>query len=91
MMVTIEDTGTGISKENMAKLFTHGFTTRKHGHGFGLHSSESAAREMGGTLTAHSDGPGLGASFTLRLPAAKVASSKRAPEAGTASTLVLSA
>jgi two-component system NtrC family sensor kinase len=52
----------------MARLFTHGFTTRKNGHGFGLHSCALAAKEMGGTITAHSDGPGKGATFTLELP-----------------------
>ncbi|HXE47679.1 MAG TPA: ATP-binding protein, partial [Ramlibacter sp.] len=44
------------------------FTTRKSGHGFGLHSCALAAKQMGGTLSAHSDGPGRGATFTLELP-----------------------
>ena len=44
------------------------FTTRKEGHGFGLHSGALAAKEMGGSLTVHSDGPGQGAAFTLELP-----------------------
>jgi hypothetical protein len=46
----------------------HGFTTRKNGHGFGLHSAALAAQEMSGTLTPHSDGVGRGATFTLELP-----------------------
>jgi signal transduction histidine kinase len=50
------------------RIFNHGFTTRQKGHGFGLHSGALAAREMGGTLTARSDGPGAGAMFTLELP-----------------------
>ena len=49
-------------------MFSHGFTTKRHGHGFGLHSSANAAKELGGTLTAHSDGPGRGALFTVELP-----------------------
>jgi signal transduction histidine kinase len=52
----------------MGRLFVHGFTTRKKGHGFGLHSCALAAKEMGGAITAHSDGPGKGATFTLELP-----------------------
>jgi sensor histidine kinase regulating citrate/malate metabolism len=52
----------------MSRLFRHGFTTRKTGHGFGLHSGALAAKELGGSLTAHSDGLGCGASFTLELP-----------------------
>lgn len=71
--ITVADTGVGISQENMGKLFSHGFTTRKNGHGFGLHSSEAAAREMGGTLSAHSDGPGRGAIFILELAVSKAA------------------
>jgi PAS domain S-box-containing protein len=66
----VQDNGVGIPPENMAKLFNHGFTTRSNGHGFGLHSSLNVAREMKATLTAHSDGAGTGATFTLELPAA---------------------
>lgn len=79
--ITVADTGVGIAPENMGKLFTHGFTTRKHGHGFGLHSSEAAAREMGGTLTAHSDGPGRGAMFTLELGVSRIEVSSENHEA----------
>jgi two-component system NtrC family sensor kinase len=66
--VAVMDNGVGISPENMPHMFKHGFTTRKHGHGFGLHSGAVAAREMGGTLAVHSDGVGCGAVFTLELP-----------------------
>ncbi|MFO1008569.1 MAG: ATP-binding protein [Planctomycetota bacterium] len=65
----VRDHGVGILAENLPKLFTHGFSTRPGGHGFGLHSSALAAREMGGTLTVQSNGPGHGAVFTLRVPA----------------------
>jgi len=68
IMISVTDNGIGIPTENLARLFNHGFTTRKDGHGFGLHGSSLAAKEMGGSLTAHSDGPGTGATFTLRLP-----------------------
>ncbi|HVE54245.1 MAG TPA: ATP-binding protein [Ramlibacter sp.] len=65
----VKDQGEGISTENLTRIFTHGFTTRRTGHGFGLHSSALAARQMGGDLTAHSDGPNKGATFVLELPA----------------------
>lgn len=68
LRIDVEDNGVGISEENIAKIFRHGFTTRESGHGFGLHSSALAAKEMGGSLTVHSDGPGHGATFTLELP-----------------------
>jgi signal transduction histidine kinase len=55
----------------LTRIFQHGFTTRKEGHGFGLHSDALAAKELGGSLTAHRDGPGTGATFTLELPVQK--------------------
>lgn len=68
LAVSVTDEGEGISRENLTRIFAHGFTTRRGGHGFGLHSSALVALEMGGTLVAHSDGPGAGATFTLKLP-----------------------
>lgn len=73
LQISVKDDGEGIAPENMNRLFTHGFTTRKDGHGFGLHSCAVAAVEMKGRLTAHSDGPGTGAIFTLELPLKPVA------------------
>jgi len=64
----VKDNGMGIAPELLTKIFQHGFTTRKEGHGFGLHSCAIAARSLGGSLVAHSDGPGSGATFTLELP-----------------------
>jgi PAS domain S-box-containing protein len=76
--IVVRDTGVGIPPENLTKIFHFGFTTRKEGHGFGLHASANAATELGGKLFAHSDGPGKGAVFTLELPV------KRAPRPDTA-------
>ncbi|HSA03324.1 MAG TPA: ATP-binding protein, partial [Candidatus Paceibacterota bacterium] len=66
--VQVIDNGVGIPPENLLKIFSHGFTTRKDGHGFGLHSGALAAKELGGSLMAESAGPGRGATFTLELP-----------------------
>ena len=66
--ISVIDNGVGIAPENMDRLFNHGFTTRKSGHGFGLHSGALAAHDLGGTLHAESDGPGSGAAFVLELP-----------------------
>jgi PAS domain S-box-containing protein len=68
--IIVRDNGVGIAPDHLVKIFTSGFTTKKDGHGFGLHSGANAAREIGGRLTAQSEGVGLGASFTLELPAA---------------------
>ncbi len=74
--VEVQDNGEGISQENLKKIFQHGFTTKKNGHGFGLHSGALAAKEMGGELSVHSDGTGKGANFKLRLPLKLVNESK---------------
>src|SRR5436305_1035123 len=66
--ITITDNGIGIPAENLTRIFNHGFTTRKEGHGFGLHSGAIAAKELGGALSARSEGLGQGAAFTLELP-----------------------
>jgi signal transduction histidine kinase len=68
LQMVVSDNGIGIPAENLTRIFQHGFTTRKTGHGFGLHSGALAARAMGGKLSVHSDGPGRGAAFTLELP-----------------------
>ena len=59
----VQDNGWGIPRENLARIFAHGFTTKPDGHGFGLHTSALAATEMGGSLSAHSDGMGMGATI----------------------------
>jgi two-component system, NtrC family, sensor kinase len=68
LRIHVKDEGVGIAAENLTRIFSHGFTTRADGHGFGLHSCILAAKEMGGTLIAHSEGHGQGATFTLDLP-----------------------
>jgi signal transduction histidine kinase len=68
LSMQVSDNGRGIPSENLTRIFQHGFTTRKSGHGFGLHSGAIAAKGLGGSLIAYSDGLGLGATFTLDLP-----------------------
>lgn len=68
LRISVADTGEGIPAQNLTRIFAHGFTTRQQGHGFGLHGAALAAQQMGCTLTAHSDGPDRGATFTLELP-----------------------
>ena len=68
VILEVTDNGIGIAAENLTRIFSHGFTTRKNGHGFGLHSAVLAAKQMGGTLTVRSEGLRKGATFTLDLP-----------------------
>jgi signal transduction histidine kinase len=67
-VIEVTDNGLGMSTENLTKIFGHGFTTKADGHGFGLHSGAIAAKEMGGSLNAHSDGPDKGATLKLVIP-----------------------
>jgi signal transduction histidine kinase len=66
--VSVSDNGVGIPPENLTRIFNHGFTTKKNGHGFGLHSGALAAKEMGGSLSVHSEGAGQCATCILDLP-----------------------
>jgi two-component system sensor kinase FixL len=66
--VEVTDNGVGIPPENLRRVFSQGFTTKKKGHGFGLHISALLATELGGSLTGESAGMDQGATFTLELP-----------------------
>jgi len=66
--ISVIDNGVGIPAENLIRIFNHGFTTKKDGHGFGLHSGALTAKELGGNLTAFSEGTGRGSKFILELP-----------------------
>ena len=68
LKIEISDNGVGIPPENLTRIFEHGFTTRKKGHGFGLHSAALSVGELNGSMVAHSDGPNKGATFTIELP-----------------------
>jgi signal transduction histidine kinase len=79
-LIAVEDNGVGIAPDDLTRIFSHGFTTRKDGHGFGLHGSALAAKQMGGTLSVASGGPGRGATFTLNLPPEPPPASASSPE-----------
>jgi two-component system NtrC family sensor kinase len=70
VVVSVEDSGVGMSEDVLSRLWRFGFTTKQNGHGFGLHNCANIAREIGATIAAQSDGPGRGSRFTLRLPLA---------------------
>jgi signal transduction histidine kinase/ligand-binding sensor domain-containing protein len=77
--ISVQDNGVGIPPENLKRIFNHGFTTKKDGHGFGLHSGALAATEMGGSLRAESEGIGKGSRFVLQLPVRISAAPKLIP------------
>jgi PAS domain S-box-containing protein len=78
LLLQVTDNGIGIAPENARRMFTQGFTTKKDGHGFGLHISALSAMEMKGRLSCSSPGPGQGATFTLELPTAPAKSPEQA-------------
>ena len=81
IVVRVEDHGVGIPAENLQRIFNFGFTTRRKGQGFGLHSCANAAAEIGGTLSCRSEGLGQGAIFTLDFPLQAAGAAQRSTAA----------
>lgn len=67
-ILEISDSGCGIDPQHMARMFSHGFTTKEGGHGFGLPFCERSIHEMGGDIEVRSDGLGKGTTFVLTMP-----------------------
>jgi C4-dicarboxylate-specific signal transduction histidine kinase len=68
IFLSISDNGMGIDSEHMNKIFTQGFTTKRSGHGFGLHSTAIYMKEIGGSIRVSSEGEGKGTTFVLSFP-----------------------
>lgn len=68
LAISVTDNGVGISEAQLQRVFSAGFTSKPHGHGYGLHSSALTARQLGGALGVESEGEGQGARFTLTVP-----------------------
>ena len=66
-VVTISDTGVGISKDNMKRLFQPLFTTKSKGQGMGLAVAKRIIEAHSGTILAES-GPGAGTTFIINVP-----------------------
>lgn len=75
VLFEIKDTGVGITKEDMARLFTeggHGANSTKinvESTGFGLYIVKNIIEAHKGTVRAESDGEGKGSRFIIELPA----------------------
>jgi ligand-binding sensor domain-containing protein/signal transduction histidine kinase len=76
VVLEIEDTGVGISPEHRERLFSHGFTTKVDGHGFGLHYCHNIMEQLGGSIEAISEGENQGAMFRLKIPIQAVQSGR---------------
>ncbi len=64
----VQDSGVGIASEHLIKIFGQGNTTKEGTRGMSLHNGALMAKNLGGTLRAHSEGMGHGATFSLELP-----------------------
>lgn len=67
LVLVIKDEGTGISKENLEKIFTHFFSTKISGNGFGLPEAYKVVQAHGGQIEVASE-LGKGATFTIKIP-----------------------
>ena len=67
IMVEIKDSGCGIPKHNMPKIFTHFFTSKPDGLGMGLSISRSIIESHGGRLNVKNN-PNRGAAFYFTIP-----------------------
>lgn len=66
--IAVSDSGPGITKENLSRLFELFFSTRKGGSGFGLAIARKIIEEHHGTIQAGNNPDALGATFMIRLP-----------------------
>ncbi len=66
--IVIKDTGMGFDPESRKVIFTYGYTTKKTGSGFGLHSCANFLIAHKGSIEAISEGTGKGAEFIVHLP-----------------------
>ncbi len=69
--IVISDTGTGVPRENLNKVFRFNYSTKDRGTGFGLHDAANYIAARNGVIRLYSEGPGKGAQVTIRLPASK--------------------
>lgn len=66
--IKVADNGIGIAAENFSKLFLQGYSTKRDGHGFGLHTCILYTKELHGEIHCSSEGLDKGASFIITLP-----------------------
>ena len=67
LCLDIIDNGIGIDPEDIDKVFSAGFTTKKQGNGLGLHSSANFVISSGGQIRAFSEGKGKGTTLCIKL------------------------
>lgn len=73
--IVVNDEGVGFAPEDTAKIFQYDMSLRKlsdakkeHSNGVGLHLCQTLLNKAGGEITAHSEGLGKGATFSIKVP-----------------------
>lgn len=64
VLITVDDTGTGISSKDMPHIFENGYSTKGEGRGIGLYQTKNMIENFGGTITVESQ-DGIGTSFSI--------------------------
>lgn len=64
VLITVDDTGSGISKEDIAHIFENGYSTKGEGRGTGLYQVKSMVENFGGKITVETQ-EGVGSSFSV--------------------------
>ena len=64
VLITVDDTGTGIKEDNIDRIFVQGFSTKGEGRGTGLYQVKSMVENLGGKITVESQ-EGVGTSFSV--------------------------
>jgi sensor histidine kinase regulating citrate/malate metabolism len=64
LLITVDDTGCGISEENAKKVFDNGFSTKGKGRGVGLYHTKQLVESLGGSISFESQA-GVGTSFMV--------------------------
>lgn len=66
ILISVDDTGKGISPENQKRIFENGFSTKGNGRGTGLFVVNNLIKKYGGTISVESESD-AGTSFTVTL------------------------
>jgi two-component system nitrogen regulation sensor histidine kinase NtrY len=66
-IIEVADTGSGLTPEECARIFTPYYTSKQHGTGLGLAIVQSVVSDHGGRISVHSE-PGAGTAFVIELP-----------------------
>ena len=66
-IIEVADTGSGLTPEECARIFTPYYTSKQHGTGLGLAIVQSVVSDHGGRISVRSE-PGAGSAFVIELP-----------------------